>query len=152
MQTRVASKRSGWENSRVEIKFAGKSEIYTVGRPLDPLVLWPYLSIFFPSGGNENCDNFGYFHSYEISSAFSDRIPMERKIEEKKQREKRKRILFARDIFCERENSVSSFFSLRGYISLPERSSSAKIISQIGEGNPPFDFFLAQFRSFRNAF
>lgn len=51
MQTRVASKRSGWENSRVEIKFAGKSEIYTVGRPLDPLVLWPYLSIFFPSGG-----------------------------------------------------------------------------------------------------
>lgn len=65
---------------------------------------------------------------------------------------KRKGILFARDIFCERENSVSSFSSLRGYISLPERSSSAKIISQIGEGNPPFDFFLAQFRSFRNAF
>lgn len=59
------------------------------GRSTPPLlVLWPYLSIFFPSEGNENCDNFGYFHSYEISSAFSDRIPMERKIEEKKQREK----------------------------------------------------------------
>lgn len=53
VQTRVASKRSRWESSRVEIKFAGKSEIYTVGRPLDLPVVWPCLSIFFPPPSRE---------------------------------------------------------------------------------------------------
>lgn len=45
VQTRLASKRSRWENSRVEIKFAGKSEIYTVANPQPPFALIFPLSI-----------------------------------------------------------------------------------------------------------
>lgn len=117
VQTRVASKRSRWENSRVEIKFAGKSEIYTVGRPLD-LPVWSYLSIFSRLG-NENCNNFGYFHSYEISSAFSS-IPTERKIETmwKNNVVEKGRGFFSLEKFCEKRNSVSSLPFFKG-VSLP---------------------------------